>query len=264
MDELTFGSLFAGIGGIDLGLERAEMTCKWQVEIDDYCQRVLNKHWPDVEKFRNVREVGKHNLKPVDVIAGGFPCQPHSVAGKRKGAADDRNLWPEYLRIVKELRPTWVLGENVPGIRTTYLDTVLSDLESEGYATRTFNIPAVAFDAQHLRYRIFVVAYSSRAGLAKPGTRRKLSQWFFNKMISACRDRAEKEAKAISFIDPAFTSQRCRKCGRIGTRLMHSFTCRCGHEEHADINASHNIRDSFTVLRNSGPQISRPRNHRSF
>ena len=159
--SLTFGSLFAGIGGIDLGFERAGMVCKWQVEIDDYCNRVLERHWPDVRRYRDVKTVGKHNLEPVDVIVGGYPCQPHSVAGKRKGAADDRNLWPEYLRIVEELRPTWVVGENVPGIVTTYLDTVLSDLEGAGYEIQTFNIPAVALDAQHRRERIFVVAYSS-------------------------------------------------------------------------------------------------------
>ena len=158
--KLTFGSLFSGIGGIDLGFERAGMSCSWQVEIDDYCNRVLEKQWPDVRRYRDVKEVGKHNLEPVDVITGGFPCQPHSVAGKRKGADDDRNLWPEYLRIIKELQPTYVVGENVPGIITTYLDTVLSDLESAGYEVATFNLPAVAFDAPHRRERIFVVAHS--------------------------------------------------------------------------------------------------------
>ena len=155
---MRFGSLFSGIGGLDLGLERAGMECAWQVEIDDYCTRVLEKHWPGVTKHKDVKHVGKRNLEPVDLIAGGFPCQPHSVAGKRRGAADDRNLWPEYLRIIKELRPRYVLGENVPGIVSTYLDTVLSDLEGEGYTCTTFNIPAVALDAPHRRERIFVVA----------------------------------------------------------------------------------------------------------
>jgi len=157
---MKFGSLFAGIGGIDLGLERAGMECAWQVEIDDYCQRVLAKHWPEVERFGDVRKCGSHNLAAVDLIAGGFPCQPHSVAGKRRGAEDDRNLWPGFRRIIAELRPRYVLAENVPGIITTYIDTVLSDLESEGYACATFNLPAVAFDAPHRRERIFVVAYN--------------------------------------------------------------------------------------------------------
>ncbi len=157
---LRFGSLFAGIGGLDLGLERARMECVWQVEIDDYCTRVLEKHWPDVRRYRNVREVGS-NLEPVDLIAGGFPCQPHSVAGKRKGAADDRNLWPEFIRVIRETKPRYVLAENVPGIITTYLDTVLSDLEGENYATWPFAFSACGFDAPHIRERIFVVAYSN-------------------------------------------------------------------------------------------------------
>jgi len=155
---LTFGSLFVGIGGFDLGFERAGMTCTWQVEINDYCNKVLAKHWPDVRRYKDVRECGAHNLEPVDVICGGFPCQPHSVAGKRKGAADDRNLWPEFLRVVREVRPTWVVAENVPGIVSLYLDTVLSDLEDIGYTATTFDIPACAFDAPHRRERIFVVA----------------------------------------------------------------------------------------------------------
>ena len=158
---MLFGSLFAGIGGIDLGLERAGMECAWQVEIDGYCQRVLAKHWPDVERFEDVRECGRGNLAAVDLVVGGFPCQPHSVAGKRRGAEDDRNLWPEFSRIVGELKPHYVLAENVLGITATYLDTVLSDLERLDYTCATFDIPAVAFNAPHKRERIFILAYSS-------------------------------------------------------------------------------------------------------
>ena len=161
---VKFGSLFAGIGGIDLGLERAGMKCAWQVEIDDYCQRVLEKHWPNVARFGDVRECGRQNLEPVDLICGGFPCQPHSVAGKQRGEEDDRDLWSEYLRIIRELRPRWVLGENVPGIRTTMLDQVLSDLDHEGYTAITLDIPAVAFDAPHRRHRYFIVAYAAGEG----------------------------------------------------------------------------------------------------
>lgn len=159
---MEFGSLFAGIGGFDLGLIRAGMKPAWQVEIDEFCQKVLEKNFPDVERFRDVKEVGKKNLRPVDVVVGGFPCQPHSLAGKRKGAEDDRDLWPEYRRIIEELRPRWVIGENVPGIRTTILDQVLSDLESLDYATRTLIIPACAFDAPHRRERVFIVAHANQ------------------------------------------------------------------------------------------------------
>lgn len=150
---------------MDLGLERAGMTCVAQVEIDPWCQRILEKHWPDVPKYGDIRDVGKHNLPAAQLIAGGFPCQPHSVAGKRKGADDDRNLWPEYFRIIKEMRPAWVVGENVPGIITTYLDTVLSDLEGAGYEVGVFNLPACGFDAPHRRERIFIVGYPHCTGL---------------------------------------------------------------------------------------------------
>jgi len=161
---VKFISVFAGIGGFDLGLERAGMTCVAQVEIDEFCQRVLTKHWPEVPKYGDIREVGKHNLPSADLICGGFPCQPHSFAGKRRGAEDDRHLWPEYLRIIDELRPDWAVPENVPGIRTTILDDVLFDLESIGYTTVTLDIPACAMDAPHVRHRIFVVAYASSNG----------------------------------------------------------------------------------------------------
>lgn len=159
---LTFGSLFSGIGGIDLGFEWAGLECQWQVEIDDFCQRILAKHWPGVERFTDVKKSGKHNLKPVDIICGGFPCQPHSLAGQRKGAEDDRNLWPEYRRIVSELQPTYVIGENVPGIKTTILDDVLSDLEDLDYTCQAFVIPACAHYAPHKRDRVWIVAYSNR------------------------------------------------------------------------------------------------------
>jgi len=190
---ITFGSLFAGIGGFDLGFELAGMVCKWQVEIDDYCNKVLEKHWPDVERYRDVKKCGKHNLEPVDVICGGFPCQPHSVAGKRRGAEDDRNLWPEFLRVIRETRPRYVVAENVPGITTSilesvllgmenptiireenqdyftriytrqetlYLDSIKKDLEDLGYTVVLLNIPTCAFDAPHRRERIFVVAHT--------------------------------------------------------------------------------------------------------
>lgn len=160
-NQLTFISLFAGIGGFDLGFERAGMRCVAQVEKDPFCRKVLAKHWPNVERFEDVKEVGKHNLPPADVICGGFPCQPHSVAGKRKGSADDRDLWPEYRRIIAEINPAFVVGENVPGIRTTILDSVLSDLENLNYSWQSFIIPACAVDAPHRRDRVFIVAHAN-------------------------------------------------------------------------------------------------------
>jgi DNA (cytosine-5)-methyltransferase 1 len=158
---VRFISLFSGIGGFDLGFERAGMECVAQVEIDEFCGKVLKKHWPDVPLWKDVRDVGKHNLPAAELICGGFPCQPFSNAGKRRGAEDDRYLWPEMLRVVSELKPTWFVGENVAGIINLALDTVLSDLESEGYTCETFVIPACAVNAPHRRDRVWIVAYSN-------------------------------------------------------------------------------------------------------
>ena len=107
---ITVGSLFAGIGGLELGLERAGMETKWQVEIDPFCQKVLAKHWPEVTKYEDIREVGEHNLEPVDLICGGFPCQPHSLAGKRNASEDERDLWGEMFSVICEIKPRWVLA----------------------------------------------------------------------------------------------------------------------------------------------------------
>src|SRR6266487_3849645 len=101
---MRFGSLFSGIGGLDLGLERAGMECRWQVEIDPYCQAVLRKHWPGVPKYEDVRTISDE-LERVDLVCGGFPCQPVSLAGRRRGAADERWLWPEFARLLRVLRP---------------------------------------------------------------------------------------------------------------------------------------------------------------
>jgi len=160
---LTFGSLFAGIGGIDLGLERAGLRCCWQVEINDYAQRVLAKHWPNVPRFRDVRCVGAGELSPVDVIAGGFPCQDISIAGRGMGLAGERSgLWREFGRIVRELRPRYVLVENVAALLHRGLDVVLGDLAALGYDAEWHCIPAAAVGAPHIRDRVFVVAYAER------------------------------------------------------------------------------------------------------
>lgn len=161
---MTFGSLFSGIGGFDLGLERAGMRCSWQVEIDDYANRVLEKHWPAVKRYRDVREVGSQNLESVDLICGGFPCQPHSLAGKRQASADERDLWGEFARIIRELRPRYVVAENVPGLLSSesgrFFGRVLRDLAACGYDAEWECIPASAFGAPHRRDRVWIVAYS--------------------------------------------------------------------------------------------------------
>jgi DNA (cytosine-5)-methyltransferase 1 len=160
----TFGSLFSGIGGMDLGLERAGWRCAWQVEIDSYARRVLAKHWPAVPRFRDVREVGTAELARVDLIAGGFPCQDISAAhtnGERLGIAGPRSgLWHEFARIVGELRPRAVIAENVDQWHR-WLPDVRADLAGLGYASVPLELPAGALGALHPRPRVFVVAYAN-------------------------------------------------------------------------------------------------------
>ena len=158
-------SLFTGIGGIDLASEWAGFDTILQVENDPYCLQVLEKHWPTVERCTDIRSLnGRKYRGSVDLVSGGFPCQPYSGAGKRKAFSDDRDLWPEMFRIIQEVRPTWVLGENVANFTNLGLDRTISNLESEGYEVQTFNIPAVAVSAWHQRARIFVVGYAEHHG----------------------------------------------------------------------------------------------------
>jgi DNA (cytosine-5)-methyltransferase 1 len=154
--------LFSGIGGFALacrmvgGIEPVGFC-----ERDNYCQRVLAKHWPDVPICNDIHEMKGNEYGPIDLITGGFPCQPYSLAGERRGNEDDRALWPQMLRVISEARPTWVLGENVPGIITLALDGVLAELEAQGYACETLSIPACGVDARHRRERIWIVAHAT-------------------------------------------------------------------------------------------------------
>lgn len=160
---MTLGEVFAGIGGFSLAFELAGFRTLWQVEISDYRRRVLEARFPEAKRYTDIREVDGTQLESVTVVAGGFPCQPWSVAGKQGGTADDRNLWPEMRRVVGEVRPAFVVAENVPGLVTwrsgVYFDKVLSDLEDLGYETApTLVIPAAGVGAAHLRNRIWIVA----------------------------------------------------------------------------------------------------------
>lgn len=166
---MIFGSLFTGIGGIDLGLERAGMQCAWQVEINEYAQEVLQKHWSNVTRFRDVRECGKHNLTQVDLIAGGFPCQDISDCGKQAGIDGERSgLWKEFYRIICELQPRYILVENVSALTHRGLGRVLGDLAASRYNAEWQVLPASAFGAPHRRDRLFIVAYPDSLHLEKP------------------------------------------------------------------------------------------------
>ena len=157
--RLTVGSLFSGIGGLDLGLERAGMTVRWQVEQDAWCQRVLAKHWPDVPRYGDIKTIDWTEVEPIDLVCGGFPCQPVSLAGKRLAQDDERWLWPEFARCLRVLRPRFALLENVPGLLSAGFGDVLGDLAALGYDAEWDCIPAAAVGAPHLRYRVFLVGY---------------------------------------------------------------------------------------------------------
>jgi len=159
--------LFSGIGGFSLGLEATgEFETVAFCDYEPFCQKVLRKHWEEVPIYGDIKELTYEKLRAdgidkIDIITGGYPCQPFSVAGNKKGEQDPRHLWPEYFRLVKECRPTWVIGENVGGHIKLGLDTVLKDLESEGYSTRTFSISAASIGANHKRERVWIVAHSN-------------------------------------------------------------------------------------------------------
>ena len=167
--KLKHLDLFSGIGGFSLGLEATNgFETVAFCDIEEYPRQVLQKHWPHVKQYKDIKELNYERLKAdginsIDIITGGYPCQPFSVAGRKKGEEDPRHLWPEYFRLVKELRPTWVIGENVSGHIKLGLDTVIEDLESEDYSVRPFSISASSIGANHQRERIWILAHSRRS-----------------------------------------------------------------------------------------------------
>lgn len=184
MNKIQVLDLFSGIGGFSLGLERAGFETVAFCEIDKYCRLVLQKHWKDIKIYSDVREIKKerleaHGIPSPDVITGGFPCQPFSVAGRRQGTGDNRYLWPEMFRIIKEFKPRWIIAENVRGIINiqdgVVFEGVHADLESQNYETQTFIIPAAGVGAPHRRDRVWVVANSRRIIRGQQSSRNKES-----------------------------------------------------------------------------------------
>ena len=190
--ELRYGSLFSGIGGIDLGLDLAGFECAWQVEVDEHCRRILEQHWPKVPKYKDIYEVKGSEIEPVDILCGGFPCQPVSLAGKRGGVDDERWLWDEFYRLICELRPRWVVAENVTGLLSANsgraFAEVLRDLAEGGYDVVWDVFPAGGpggVGAPHKRERVFIVAkladtkgkrHGRRTGKKRRIKRRKFQQ----------------------------------------------------------------------------------------
>ena len=154
--------LFSGIGGFSLGLERAGMKTVQFVENDPYCQKVLAKNFPGIPIHGDIKTFNYGTS--VELISGGFPCQPYSHAGEQRGKEDDRHLWEEYFRIIQSVRSRWVVGENVSGIINMELDQVLSDLASENYSCQSLVIPACAVNAPHRRDRVWIIARRNAMG----------------------------------------------------------------------------------------------------
>lgn len=174
--------LFSGLGGFSLGLEATGgFETVAFCDIEKFSRKVLKKHWPNVKQYKDIKEltyeqIKKDTLAPIDIITGGYPCQPFSIAGSQRGEKDTRHLWPDMFRIVKECKPTWVIGENVSGHIKLGLDTVLQDLESEGYSVRAFSISASSIGANHQRERVWIIAHSNMENTRQHG-RRIESTW---------------------------------------------------------------------------------------
>jgi DNA (cytosine-5)-methyltransferase 1 len=169
---LTHGSLFSGIGGFDLAAQRCGFQNIFQCEIDSFCQKVLVKNFPNTTKFHDIREFDATDYQfKIDVLTGGFPCQPFSVAGKQRGSEDDRSLWSEMFRVIQQIKPTYIIAENVRGLLTTENGLVfgqaISDLENATYSVQPFLIPACSVNAPHERQRLWIIAYSDGLRLQK-------------------------------------------------------------------------------------------------
>jgi DNA (cytosine-5)-methyltransferase 1 len=217
---VTFGSLFAGIGGFDLGLERAGMVCKWQVEIDPYARAVLNKHWPEVPKHDDVRTFPPQGEWGVDVICGGFPCQDISVAGKGAGLAGARSgLWYEYARIIGELRPRYVIVENVAALLARGMGTVLGDLSTLGYDAEWHVIPASAVGAPHRRDRLWIIAFRNSDSEREAGD--GISDAKHGRAVSAQARRQPAEVGCECDVPDAFSfADAMRRDGAAGSPAM--------------------------------------------
>ena len=188
-NQLTHLSLFSGIGGLDLAAEWAGFKTIGQCEFADYPHKILTKHWPKVPKWRDIRDINATDFyrrtgqRSVDCISGGFPCQPHSTAGKRKASADDRDLWPEMRRVICEIKPRWVVGENVRGLLSSengrFFARLLRDFSEMGYDVGWCVISASAVGAVHRRERVAIIAHdhSIRQQRREPKKIAKVSEW---------------------------------------------------------------------------------------
>jgi len=206
MDKLRVLDLFSGIGGFSLGLERTggfETIAFCEIE-EKYAQKILRKHWPDVPIHNDIRKLDGSEID-ADVITGGYPCQPFSNAGKRGGTEDDRHLWPEMYRLIKAIRPRWVIAENVYGHISVGLDQVLSDLEGINYTWWTFIVPACAVDAPHRRDRVWIIA---NTGLPEPQGRQEPETDHDRCSGAGIQEGSESSSPCSSVADPRCNAER--------------------------------------------------------
>jgi DNA (cytosine-5)-methyltransferase 1 len=179
--KFTHGSLFSGIGGFDIASEEMVWENVFHCEINPFGRKVLNYYWPNAISYEDITKTDFSIWRgKIDLLSGGFPCQPFSAAGKRLGTEDERHLWPEYLRAIREISPIWVVGENVRGLVNwsggLVFEEVCADLEAEGYEVQPFLLPASGTGAPHQRERIFFVAHSNSARLEKKRTEQQTAR----------------------------------------------------------------------------------------
>ena len=167
---MNHASLFSGIGAAEYASKIMGWENIFHCEINEFCNKVLKYHYPNSNSHNDIKSTDFTVYRgKIDILTGGFPCQPYSVAGKRKGTEDERHLWPEMLRVIREVRPTWIVGENVPGIINwnggLVFNEVQTDLEAEGYEVQPFVLPACGVNAPHRRDRVFIIAYNPNTGI---------------------------------------------------------------------------------------------------
>ena len=221
---ITFGSLFAGIGGFDLGFERAGMVCKWQVEIDDYANRVLAKHWPNVHRERDIRECGKHNLEAVDVICGGFPCQDIAVSSSTGTRLDGERsgLWTEYKRLIRIFRPSFIVVENSANLLNRGFGRLLRDLASSGYDAEWRVFSAYELGAPHERQRLYLVAYANKEhGAARMGFEQERTPKIFGSGPNTRMDVWLQATSEFAGMDDGISSRSYRdRVGCVGNAVV--------------------------------------------
>ncbi|MCH7902899.1 DNA (cytosine-5-)-methyltransferase [archaeon] len=235
MKKITHGNLFSGIGGMELAAEWCGWQNVFQVEIDKFCQKVLAKNFPKTKRYGDIKEFdGTKYRGTIDVLSASPPCQPASVAGKRKGKSDDRWLWPEALRICKEIKPSFIIFENPPGILTLEngksFNEILLALESQGYKIEIFNIPVASKKAWHRRERIWILAYSGCRDTWQSGNAKEVSSERHgteNSSGKACRSGSNDRKRAVTnseghglqkSIKESAISRKKKKHGRNDTK----------------------------------------------